>query len=111
MARRLSKKVPGAPGVKMRSQTFGGLRQFNNPIFKKRSVRTLIKRDESKGVRMPEFGRITDQKGVDTGRGFASGGVSILRSTKRDPQPTTGNGRKRVVKANLGPLKRRKNGV
>jgi hypothetical protein len=80
MARKLSKKRPGEPSVVMRSQKFGALRQFNNPVVKKRSIRTLIKVQESKGTSIAKDVRpITSAKGVDTGRGFASSARIVLQ--------------------------------
>jgi len=109
MARIVSRTKSGQPPATMRSQSYGAARAFRWPVFKKRSIRTLIKRDESKGRTMPEFSRITDQKGVDTGSGFATS-VTTVRSTKRDPQPPRNN-KKTVKKANPGPLRRRKSGI
>lgn len=110
MARIVRRSKKGEPGFRQFIRAFPGREANKIPTDKKLGVRTLIKKDESKGVRSPEFGAITDKKGVDTGKGFATKGVTVLRSSKRDPQPT-GRGRSRVRKAGLGPLKRRKNGV
>jgi hypothetical protein len=95
--------------VKQRVQNWPGREADQIPVVRKRSIRTLIARDERQGRTMPEFGRITDQKGVDTGSGFAAS-PNIVRSTKRDPQPT-GSGRTVVKKANLGPLQKRSRGT
>lgn len=78
MARKMSKKRPGEPSVKMRVQF--PKREFRNPIFKKRSIRTLIKQQESKGTSLPKEARsITSAKGVDTGSGFATSARIMLQ--------------------------------
>jgi hypothetical protein len=99
----------GQPAVGSRSQSFGALRTFRNPVFKKRSVRTLIKSDESKGVRSPEYRNLTDGKGVDTGRGFASS-AQIVRQRPQTP-PTRSSFKRYLTPPRLGPLKRGKNSV
>ena len=113
MARKLSRKRRGEPVVKTRSQSFGALRQFNNPIFKKRRVRTLIKVQESKGVTQPqEAHNVTSAKGVDTGRGFATSAKVMLQKPFVRPPFTTRPG-KTVSKAptiNSGKVRNRKQG-
>ena len=108
MARIVRRSKSGEPGVGMRAQNWA-VRAYRWPIVKKRSVRTLIKRNESKGRTMPEFDKITDQKGVDTGSGFATS-VKTVMSSKRAPQPS-GRNKRRVKKAGSGPLKRRSRGI
>jgi hypothetical protein len=93
MARRLSKKRKGEPSVKMRSQSYGALRPFRNPILKKRNVRTLIKQQESKGTSLPESKNITTAKGVDTGRGFATSARIMLQRPFVKPSFTTRPGK------------------
>lgn len=107
MARILRRTKSGEPAGRVPARPAGRERAVLTD--KKQGIRTLIKVDESKGRTMPEFGRITDKKGVDTGNGFATRAVTIL-SGKRAPQPT-GQNKRTVRKASLGPLKRRKSGT
>jgi len=101
MTRRISKVRRGEPKVKMRSQSYGALRTFNNPIFKKRSIRTLIKQQESKGTSLPfEAKSITSAKGVDTGRGFATSARIMLQKPFVRPGFRTRPG-KTIRKASL----------
>lgn len=70
MARIVSRTRAGEPKAGMRK--FYPAREFRWPVFKKQRINTLIKRNEAKGVTMPEAHNITSAKGVDTGGGFAS---------------------------------------
>lgn len=107
MARIVRRSKKGEPAFRGFTQLPG--RESTIPIDRKQRIRTLIKRDESKGRTMPEFDRLTDKKGVDTGSGFAASPRTV-RSTKRDPQPT-GAGKRSIRKARLGPIKFRKSGT
>jgi hypothetical protein len=105
----MAKRAAGTPPVTKRSQSYGALRAFRNPVFKKRSIRTLQKHDQSKGVEMPEFRGMTNQKGVDTGRGFTASPRIMRRGTLTPPVKTSWQ--KEIRKAALGPLQRRSRGV
>lgn len=98
----------GQPPVTQRSASWPA-RAFRSPVFRKRSVRTLIKQDEAKGVTQPEFARMTSQKGVDTGAGFSSG-AKVVRQRPLTP-PAKSSFQKEIRKAALGPLQRRSRGT
>lgn len=91
--RRLGKKVPGEPG-------FSFFRA--GPRGTKQSIRRLIKRDESKGITMPEADRITESHIAING----PGSVKVL--AKSNASTTSfGSGSKVVSKASRGPLRKR----
>lgn len=99
MARRLRASKSGEPGVGLPRTNWPAQRK---PMRSLRSIRTLMKRDESKGITMPEFKNLLMRAGV----GRRKGGAAVLRQTPEMP-PGTGTGQKTIRKAPEGPLTRR----
>lgn len=88
MARRLSAKSAGEPGIKMPSTNWP---RVAKPMRAIRSVRTLMKRDESKGITQPEFKTTLQRAGVGT----RQQSPSVVRQTPETP-PASGRGTTRV---------------
>jgi len=79
MARIKRATYKGDPGVR---QPVRNWPPFRRPLLRIRSIRTLIKRDEAKGVTMPEFHNLTDAHGVATP---GSGGYKGARQIRQQP--------------------------
>jgi hypothetical protein len=105
----LSRSKSGQPTVKREVQNWP-VRQFRNPVVSKRSVRTLIKTDQSKGVRSKDWAGITDQKGVNTGRGFTSS-PTIMHQKPLTPPSFGAPWRKSIKPPRLGRLQKRSRGT
>ena|ERR1051326_1371005 len=88
MARTRSAKRAGEPGIVKLKNNWPKLAK---PMRKIRSVRTLIKKDESKGVTQPEFKNTLMRAGV----GVRQGAVRIVRQHPNTP-PAAGKGKKTI---------------
>ena len=92
--------VPGAPAGKVVGQHATYRQKVMAPI---RSIRTLIAKDESKGVTQPEFRNTLQRAGV----GSRQSAPSIKRQTPETPPSFGTRPGKTVSKASDGPLSRR----
>lgn len=99
MAKRINRRsasVSGQPGVPLPSVNIpvaGYDRSTLKPLFRRRNIRTLIKRDEAKGVTQPEFKQTFQTPGVNNGTGFSNN----PRVVKKNPSATP-NQNTRVIK-------------
>ena len=96
----LGKSTPGAPAGKVVGQHATYRQKAMAPI---RSIRTLIARDESKGVTMPEFRNLLGRAGV----GQRQQAPRVVRQQPETPPSFGTRPGKTVSKASDGPLRRR----
>lgn len=100
MARIVKVNRAGEPSPRQLQQNF---RVFRRPMQSLRSVRTLIKRDESKGVTMPEARGMAvianDIHGVSTPDGGGYRGAQTVNQRPLTP-PASGSGETRISPPN-----------